>query len=364
MSRIVIDARESGTSTGRYVDKLVEYLHKLKPGHEIIILAKSPRLAFFEEIAPSFKRVRSDIKEFTFAEQLKLNRQIKKLSPDMVHFTMTQQPILYRRNKLTTIHDLTTARFDNPAKLKPVFKLKQLVYKFVIKSVVKHSRAIITPSKFVKADVAKFTGARPDKIAVTYEAADRITEKPQPLPRLDGKRFIMYVGRATPHKNLERLVEAFELLTKKYPDLFLVLAGQSDTNYKRVGQLVTDKRLAHSVIFPGRVSEGELRWLYEHTAAYVFPSLSEGFGLPPLEAMIHGAPVVSSNATCLPEISGEAALYFNPYSAKDMAAKIDKLLSDTRARNRLISLGKSQAAKYSWRRMAEQTASIYEKMLN
>lgn len=360
---MVIDARESGTSTGRYVDKLIENLHKLKPGQEIIILTKSPRLTFFKEVAPTFKVIRSDVKEFSFAEQLKLRRQIKKLEPDLVHFTMTQQPVLYRANKLTTIHDLTTARFDNPAKFGPLFKFKQAVYRFVIKSAAKRSRAVIVPSRFIKQDVSRFSGIPAGKIAVTYEAADRIEARPEPLSRLQGKRFIMYVGRATPHKNLDRLVAAFELLTKKYPDLYLVLAGKSDASYKKIGELVTQRRLAHSVVFPGHVSEGELRWLYENTAAYVFPSLSEGFGLPSLEAMLHGAPVISSNATCLPEINGQAALYFDPLSVKEMASRIDKVLSDSQLRSQLVGKGRIQAAKYSWKRMAGQTLKIYEAAL-
>src|SRR5665213_1462865 len=107
MAKIVIDARESGTSTGRYVDKLVEYLHKLRPEFEIIILTKSPRLEYFKKVAPDFKTLRSDFKEFTFAEQLGLMKQVKGLKPDLVHFTMTQQPIGYKGRKLTTIHDLT-----------------------------------------------------------------------------------------------------------------------------------------------------------------------------------------------------------------------------------------------------------------
>lgn len=361
--RIVIDARESGTSTGRYVDKLIEYLHKLKPDFEVVILAKSDRLAYIQKVAPGFQPVRSDVKEFTFAEQLRLLRQIKKLKPDLVHFTMTQQPIIYHANKLTTIHDLTTARFDNPAKLKPFFKFKQAVYKLVIKSVAKRSRAIITPSQFVKKDLAHFSGVRPTKICVTYEAADRIAERPKPIPRLNGKKFLMYVGRATPHKNLPRLVEAFEQLTHKYPGLYLVLAGKSDANYKKIGQLVTDKRLAHSVVFADYVSEGELRWLYENTAAYVFPSLSEGFGLPALEAMLHGAPVICAKATSLPEVCGDAALYFDPMSTKDMSVQIDKVLANTGLRTNLIHKGRNQAARYSWRRMAEQTLAVYKKLL-
>jgi glycosyltransferase involved in cell wall biosynthesis len=363
MPRIVIDARESGTSTGRYVDKLVEHLAKLKPGAEIIILTKSNRLDFFKEIAPDFKVLKSDFKEFTFAEQRGFLKQLNSLRADLVHFTMTQQPVRYKGRKVTTMHDLTTLRFDNPAKNKLVFKSKQQVYKRVVKKVANDSAIIITPSKFVMQDIVEFTGVDPSKVVVTYEAADRIKARPQPVGRLEGRQFIMYVGRATPHKNLERLVIAYQILKKKHPNLMMALAGKVDANYKKVEALVSHKRMADSVVFTDFVDDGQLRWLYENAQAYVFPSLSEGFGLPPLEAMVHGTPVISSNATCLPEINGDAAVYFNPKNTNDMARKIDLVLSNSNLRNQLIKRGHTQAAKYSWQHTAQKTLKIYKKVI-
>jgi glycosyltransferase involved in cell wall biosynthesis len=361
--KIVIDARESGTSTGRYVDKLVEYLHKQKPNHEIIVLTKAKQIDYLRELAPNFKVIESKYKEFSFAEQIGLLRQLNNLKPDLVHFAMTQQPVRYRGRVVTTIHDLTTARFNNPAKNRVVFKAKQQVYKRVIKDVARKSKYLITPSKFVKQDVTQLARISPDKIFVTYEAADRILTPAQTVPRLSGKQFIMYVGRATPHKNLRRLVSAFEVLHKKHPQLMLVLAGKTDANYQRIGEFVSERRLAAFVVFTGFISEGELRWLYENTAAYIFPSLSEGFGLPGLEAMAHGAPVVSSNATCLPEIYGDAAYYFNPIVVSDIAHKIHAVISKPSLAASLSSKGRAQVFKYSWRKMADQTLKIYEEAL-
>lgn len=358
--KIVIDARESGTSTGRYVDKLVEYLAKINTSHEFIILTKTPRVKFMREIAPDFKVVESNFREFGFNEQLGLLKQVNTLKSDLVHFTMTQQPVLYKGKAITTIHDLTTIRFDNPVKNPLVFKTKQSVYKWVIKKVAQKSRYIITPSNYVKKDVAEYAGVNPDKIYVTYEAADRINIAAQAIPRLEGKQFIMYVGRATPHKNLRRLVDAFVVLKKNHPDLKLALVGKIDGNYHRLEAYVTSKRLADSIVFTDRVSEAELKWMYMNTAAYIFPSLSEGFGLPPLEAMAHGAPVISSDATCLPEINGNAAHYFNPKSTFDMAAKIDEVLSSAGLRARLIQKGHTRVAKFSWDKMARETLRIYE----
>jgi glycosyltransferase involved in cell wall biosynthesis len=174
----------------------------------------------------------------------------------------------------------------------------------------------------------------------------------------------MYVGRATPHKNLKRLIEAFEILKPKYPELMLVFAGKFDANYHWLEALASHKRLADSVVFTDFVSEGQLRWLYEHTAAYVFPSLSEGFGLPGIEAMAQGAPVVAAKATSLPEIYGPAAEYFDPKITFDMAQKISRVISDTELRGQLIKTGRAQAAKYSWQTTAKQTLEIYKKALS
>jgi glycosyltransferase involved in cell wall biosynthesis len=169
----------------------------------------------------------------------------------------------------------------------------------------------------------------------------------------------MYVGRPTPHKNLERLIAAYSQLKTEHPELKLVLAGKLDANYRRITAKVSDP----GIIFTDFVSEGQLRWLYEHCAAYAFPSLSEGFGLPGLEAMLHGAPVVSSNATCLPEIYGEAAHYFDPLNVHAMADAINEVLTDKALRQTLITAGARQAQTYSWQRMAEQTLAIYTRAL-
>ena len=362
--KIVIDARESGTSTGRYIDRLVEYLHKLEPEYEVVVLTKTPRINYIKDVAPGFKVLSSDYKEFTFAEQLGFLRQLRSLNADLVHFNAPQQPVLYSGRSVTTIHDLTTARFNNPSKNWLVYKFKQQVYGWVVKRVAKKSNRLIAISNYSKTDLIKFTGINPDKVEVIHESADNITEPAEPLEILRDKKFIMYVGRPTPHKNLERLVEAFSILRQNNPELLLALAGKVDKNYERIKNIVEQKGLAKSVIFTGFISEGQLLWLYENTKAYVFPSLSEGFGLPGLEAMVHGAPVLSSRATCLPEIYGDAAHYFDPLDVEDMASKISDVLTDSKLRNDLVKKGHAQAAKYSWETSAEQTLEVYKKSLS
>jgi len=356
----VIDGRELRTSSGRYVERLLHYLQAINSPHDFQILLKPEDVNGWQPTAANFSVVPCPHKEFSFDEQLGLKRQIQQLKPDLVHFTFPQQPIWYRGRTVTTIHDLTTLRFSNPAKNAAVFKIKQRVYAHVIKRAAQKAQRVLTPSEFVKSDLVNFSGISPDKVTVTLEAADAIVTQLSGLSQLIDKKFIMYVGRPTPHKNLARLVEAFAMVDD--PDLLLVLAGKKDTNYEHFADGVPDT-VRSRIVFTDFVDEGQLRWLYENCAAYIFPSLSEGFGLPGLEAMAHGAPVVSSNATCLPEIYGDAARYFNPLDVPAMARAIKEVLSDQMLRDRLVATGREQVKKYSWQRMAEQTLASYNDAL-
>jgi len=361
--KIIIDARELRTSTGRYMERLLHYLQLIDRTNDYIVLLKPSDMPTWQSTNRHFTKLSCPYPEFSFSEQIGLAWQLKRLGADLVHFGMVQQPVLYGGRTVTTIHDLTTVRFKNPAKNTLVFTFKQQVYKLVIKRACSKSRAIIVPSEFVKKDLVGFSGIDPAKIRVTYEAADRIDIKAVAIKGLAGERFIMYIGRPTPHKNLERLIEAFVKLRADHPDLVLVLAGRKDANYRRIEAGVYDRQLSDCILFTDFVSEGQLRWLYENCAAYVFPSLSEGFGLPGLEAMVHGAPLVSSNATCLPEIYGQAAHYFDPLDTTSMVQAINDVLSDEKLRQRLISAGRDQVKTYSWNRLAKQTLEVYEKAL-
>lgn len=362
MKHIVIDARELRTSTGRYIERLLHYLQQLDFENRYTVLLKSKDLKGWQPTNPNFSKQACDFKEFTFGEQLGFARQLYGLKADLVHFGMAQQPLLYLKKSVTSILDLTTARFRNPAKNPAVFLIKQQVYKVVIWYAAKKSRHVLVMTNYVAHDLADFANIKLKKITVAYGSADKIADHSTPLPGLQKTRFIMYVGRPTPHKNLERLVEAFALLQQHDPALHLVLAGKLDTNYRRLQDRV--KQLGvDNVVFTDFIPDAQLRWLYEHAAAYVFPSLSEGFGLPGLEAMQYGTPLVSSNATCLPEVYGDAAVYFDPLNVDDMAAKIGTVLTDHPLRDRLVAREAKQLTKYSWQRMAEQTLAMYKLIL-
>lgn len=360
--KIIIDARELRTSTGRYVERLLHYLQQIDKDNHYVVLLKPSDVSEWHPSNPNFTKIVCPYKEFTIGEQLGLLKQLQSLRADLVHFPMPQQPAFYSGKTVTAILDLTTARFRNPTKNPVIFSFKQIIYKWLIKHVAHKSQKIITISEFAKKDIAHYCGINESKIVVVYPAADKITETTKPIPKLVNKQFLFYIGRPQPHKNLDRLVDAFALLKQNHPDLWLVLAGKEDTLYQRLESSVQKKKI-DNILFTGFVGEGQLRWLYEHTGAYVFPSLSEGFGLPGLEAMVHGAPVVSSNATCLPEIYGDAAEYFNPLSVQGMAIAIAKILDDKNYAKTLRNRGAHQAAKYSWKHTAEQTLALYEEVL-
>jgi glycosyltransferase involved in cell wall biosynthesis len=364
MKKIVIDARELRTSTGRYVERLLHYLQEVDSdlNHRYVVLLKPKDMDGWNPKSKRFTKVACRYKEFTFGEQLGLAWQLYRLRANLVHFPMVQQPILYHKAVVTTMQDLTTLRFTNPTKNRLIFRVKQRVYHYVNLIAARKSRAIITPSEFVKDDVAKYTRTNSRKITVTYEAGDSVDAKAEPMAELIDKQFLMYIGRPTPHKNLLRLLSAFVELKQKHPELLLVLAGKTDANYRRIAREVR-KQAIPDVVFTDYISDGQLRWLYENCAAYVFPSLSEGFGLPGLEAMASGAPVVSSNATCLPEVYGDAAHYFDPRDVADMVKAINKVLTNDDLRKKLIAAGKKQVGKYSWQRMAEQTLAVYKSVL-
>jgi glycosyltransferase involved in cell wall biosynthesis len=362
MTKIAIDAREWSTSTGRYVNSLVRNLEKLDSKNQYDILLKPEDMDSWEPTSSNFQKAACGYKEFSFSEQLGFKRQLDKLKVDLVHFPMTQQPARYQGKVVTTINDLTTTRFTNPSKNRLGFWLKQRVYIWLTRHVAKKSEALITYSQFVKDDVVQFAKISPEKVTVIPLAADPIKDEPEPLHALDGKRFIMYVGRPLPHKNLERLIEAFVKIKATHPDVVLVLAGKKDSIYRQIQSDVA-RRTIKNVVFTDFVTEGRLRWLYENCSAYIFPSLSEGFGLPGLEAMIHGAPVVSSNATCLPEVYGDAAHYFDPTDIQGMADAINEVLTDKDLRQDLIKKGREQTVKYSWQRTAEQTLDVYKQVL-
>ena len=360
--KIAIDARIIRTSTGRYIERLLHYLQQIDHENQYIILLDRKDFDGWEPTNPNFKKLKINIPNYSFKEQITFPLLLSRLKVDLVHFAMPQQPLFYFGPSVTTIHDLTLLHHKNYEDNSVLaYNIKQFIFGIVVRFAALKSRLVITPTKYVKQDVVQSLHARPDKIIVTYESAENLAPNAAaPVAELREKPFIMYVGRMDPYKNVRRLIEAHQRLILAQPDLQLALPGAKDGNVQVLEQWVKDQKFKN-IHFLGFVSDEQLRWLFERTQAYVFPSLSEGFGLPPLEAMTYGVPVVSSNATCLPEVNQDGAHYFDPTNVEDIAAKISEVLEDKMLRANLIKEGRKVVAQYSWERMARETLEAYKR---
>ncbi len=362
MKHIVIDARIVNTTTGTYVERLLHYLQKLDKKNHYTVLIPSKDKDFWKPYAKNFSVKFADFPDYSLQEQLGFKSFLDRLEADLVHFCMPQQPILYRGAKVTTIHDLTLLKEYNSDKNFFMYKFKQQVGKFVFKKVAHDSRAVIVPTQYTKDDLVAYAKISPDKVYVTYEAADigQFELIPYEVPF---KKFLVNVGHHSDYKNNVRLAEAHQKLLEKYPDLGLVFIN-GPTDAVKANKKLFEDRGYQNIHFTMKAMKGERDYLYGKATAYVTPSLREGFGLGGLEAMGFGLPVLSSNATCLPEVYGDGALFFDPLDVDDMVAKIDSVLSSDKVRKDLIKRGKARWSTFSWEKMARETLEVYKRSLS
>jgi glycosyltransferase involved in cell wall biosynthesis len=361
---IVIDARIRRSSTGRYVDQLVEHLQDIDTYHRYTILV-APDDAWKMK-AKNFHPLPCPFPQFSWnpLHEIRFAWQLYRLKPDLVHFSMAQQPLLYFGKIVTTTHDLTMFQFVRRGSTpRPIFWLKMRFYHFLVWWSHHKSGRIIVPTNTTAKEVADFHPFTKKKLVVTYEAVG-IPEniRPQQPKGITGD-FILYLGTAFPHKNLLRLVEAFDVVQAKHPDLKLVLVGKKEKHYQALEQAIRNHSSAKNIIITGFLPDAEARWAYRHCSVFVQPSLAEGWGLPALEAMANGAPVVSSNASVMPEVYGDAAHYCNPHDPRDIARKIEDVLGNKKLRQQLIETGKQQVKKYSWKQMAQETLTAYKALI-
>lgn len=363
---IVIDARIRRSTTGRYIDRLVEHLQAIDSYHRYSILVQPDDP--WKPKAKNFHAVPCKYPQFSFnpLDEIGFAAQLYKLNPDLVHFAMTQHPLLYFGNIVVTSHDTTMYKYVRRGSTPmPLYKFKMASYAFLVWFSHRKAQKIIVPTKTVEKEFIERQPFTAKKMVVTYESSEpAFADKAQQPKGVHGD-FILYVGTAFPHKNLAGVIKGFEELRKKKPNLKLVLTGKREEKHMVELMEWAAKRPSYEhIIRPGFVTDAELKWLFEHCQAYVFASFSEGFGLPPLEAMAHGAPVASSFASVMPEVYGDAAHYFDPHSPKDFAEKVAEVIDDKKLRKQLIANGYEQLKKYSWRTMAEETLTVYKDVLN
>lgn len=357
--KIAIDARIINSGTGRYIERLLHYLEQIDSTNEYLVLVRQADLGYWQPTKPNFRVVEADFANYSLGEQIGLARLLYKLKPNLVHFCMPQQPLLYMRPAVTSVLDLNLLRITANDDMNPVeLRVKKGIFAVMLWLVAHRTKHVISISNYSKDDLVKFAHIKPNKVTVAYPAADIVQGELQPVPELQGKPFIMYVGRAEPYKNNRGLILAHQQLLRDNPGLQLVIVGRKDV--LREADIAWAKEHNYdNIAFMGFVPDEQLGWLYANARAYVFPSFMEGFGLPGLEAMAYGAPVAASNASCIPEILGDAATYFDPSNHDDMVRVVGGLIHNNEQRAELIKRGKQQVQKYSWRRMAEQIQTVY-----
>jgi glycosyltransferase involved in cell wall biosynthesis len=381
--RIGIDARfygSLGKGLGRYTEKLIEHLEELDQDNEYIIFLRRENFAEYIPKNSHFKKVVAQFVWYGFAEQTCFVWMLYRYSLDLVHFPHFNVPIFYRRPFVVTIHDLILVHYPtlrNTTRPRLLYVLKFLAYRGVIASAITRASHIITVSHFTERDIITKYPQATGKLSVTYEAADDFCRW-SPLEhgeiflkkfQLTGKRktdslpvsrdilhsYFLYVGNAYPHKNLAVLFA----VAKAFPEKTLVLVGREDFFYKQLKQQ-SEKECLRNVVFTGFLTDGELAILYRFARVYLFPSLYEGFGLPPLEAMTYGTPVVASERGSLPEVLGEAALYFDPMNASQLITLLRQLDDQEILRQQRSIRGYRQVSQYHFRDMAHQTLRIYQ----
>jgi glycosyltransferase involved in cell wall biosynthesis len=234
------------------------------------------------------------------------------------------------------------------------------------------ARHIVADSQATRQDLLDFYGANPDKISVVYLGRDEnLTRVNNPALLVEVKvryqlegDYLLYMGTLHPRKNLVRLVEAFHqaIQAAPQPNLKLVIAGKQGWLYHDIYRRVQQLNLSERVILPGYVAAEDKAALLSGALAYVFPSLYEGFGLPVLEAMACGVPVLTSNVSSLPEVGGTAALLVNPHDTEEIAAGLVRLISEAELRQELVSKGYQQIQKFTWQTAARQILQILEQI--
>ncbi len=376
--RIGIDCRMYSsrfTGIGRYVYELTENLFRMDPQNEYVLFLNEPEFSHFTPPNPRVKKVLVNAPHYSLAEQTKFLRALNKEKLDLMHFTHFNAPIFYRRPSIVTIHDLTLSFYPGKKMSSPIHRL---AYQLTIKSAVKKAKKIIAVSWNTKKDLQNLFNADDEKINVIYEG---VHEKFQPRHheqnekkledvkqkfRLD-KPYLLYTGVWRSHKNLPNLIKAFHILKTDYGfDGYLVITGRKDPMYApELEEKTLSLKLEDDVIFTGLVEERDLVPLYTGALAYVFPSLYEGFGLPPLEAMQCGVPVVASEISSIPEICGkDNAVFFNPEDPENMAEKIFEVTSQPSLREKLIANGLQRVKQFSWQKMTQETLKVYNQVLH
>lgn len=293
-----------------------------------------------------------------------LRTQARMSGVEVFHFT---NPINFTQGdykSVVTVHDL--AAFHDTLWSKAEL---QGAYAKKLTQIAERASALIAVSEYTKKDIVEHLRVLPDKITVIYEAVSKDFYPdidPAYVERALGvKKYVLYAGQLQPRKNALNLLKAWSIVGKKFPEYKLVLVGMvRDSEYHAaLTEAIKQGDIAGSVVFAGSVTNEVLRKLYSNARCFAYPSFFEGFGLPLLEAMQCGTPVITSNTSSLPEVVGEAGLLVDPTKPEDIAEALERVLSDDALHKDLASRAILQAKKFSWQKAAEQTLAVYKKVV-
>jgi glycosyltransferase involved in cell wall biosynthesis len=369
-SKIAINAtfgHENPTGLGVYTRELVLELLKAKCDYDFTVYSSSPALKKrYPEKVTRVSPLTSPTLGFTghlmriLWQQTLLPFKSQRQKTSLVYSTVPEGILFSPVKQIITMHDIL------PIKYPEMYPRMKYHFYYTVPLLLKKSQAVICTSENTKKDVAARYAVKDKPLYVVYEGFNRQRfyprEKGVVQKRYGLGNYLLYIGDMRPYKNLERSLEAFARLNRT--DLVFVIGGEKDPLfYRSIEKKVDGLLLKDKVIFLGYVPEEDLPHLYSEAEAFVFPSLYEGFGLPPLEAMACGCPVVASNAASLPEVCGDAVQYVDPYDVENIARGVHEVLTNEVMRQNLKAKGLERAKLFSWERSAQEHLKIFEECL-
>ncbi|MGO4496267.1 glycosyltransferase family 4 protein [Paenibacillus sp. 2RAB27] len=360
MKVITIDVRMLHSSgIGTYIRNLIPLIVESFPEIKFNLLGKISEInqySWSKSKNINLIDCRSPI--YSINEQLEMFRKVPRdtllfWSP---HYNI---PLFYKGKMLVTVHDV--AHLAMPDLVKGIHK--RIYAKLMFKVLKYKASAIICDSHFTQMELNKQVGPDKQKVHTIHIGVDKSWFNVTKVQNPYSKPYLLYVGNVKPNKNLSGLLQAFEVTIDKYPQDLVILGKKEGfiTGDEAVAKMAG--RLGGRVHFTGFVEEDILKQYFAHADMLVFPSLYEGFGLPPLEAMASECPVVVSSAASLPEVCGDAALYCDPFNPMDIANKIEKLLNDKSYKDLIVKKGKEHAKKYTWEKCAKETIAIIKEVI-
>jgi glycosyltransferase involved in cell wall biosynthesis len=368
--RIGIDLRMSGGSygIGRYGIEITRAILEEDKDNQYILFVRTAsevQDSPFKKY-PNVELVQADFRHYSFDEQWYFPKLLRKFNLDLVHFLNFNVPIFYRRPFVVTIHDLIHHKL--PGNKKSRF-LHRLAYRLVMRHAVLGSRKIITVSDYSKKDIIETFKVKPSKIAMIYEAA-------HPIPVSDSdivsawqrfgivKPYIVFVGVMERKKNIQALALAFDVIREVYKlNIQLVLVGKEDSYYPEVVENVRKIKFRDDLVITGMVSDKDKYALYKGSQAFVSASAFEGFGLPGVEAMSMGIPLIVSNTEVFNEVYDNGAIYFDHLSPEDIAQKVSLILRDDKYRSLVANNAYARSQFFSWQKAAKETIAVYQEII-